>query len=321
MPGQVNYKEGQKFPFVITNKLTLPGTNEVNWILLGPDQKKYLLPEQFYLNYNLKTGQQITCTIDKINCSGKIFLEPDHPYYRVGERYDFLVLRISEQEDFLGKLQYIAWVQDLHGLEWPCPIDKPEGIEPGYSYLACRIDRIKKGELILSLPALTTRFMTLKKGKNYTFRIQDIKTFENAQFYILKDTIGNFHRLPVVDYVHYRFKPGQEIEATVIRYRPNGECLIEPLHPHYVIGETYAFAFITLERTVDLFGRLEAVITVQDICNQSVKVKPLQWQLEEEDYHPGEIRCQVLRFNKGKPVLNNVEKRTGKTKGKKKNQA
>lgn len=309
MSDEIIFKEGQRFPFVITNKLALPGTDEVNLILLGPDQKKYLLPEQYYENYHLKVGQTIICTIDKINCSGKIFLEPNHPYYKIGERYDFLVLRLAEQENFLGKTQIIAWVRDLHGLEWSCPIDKSEDIEPGYSYLACRVDRIKKGELILSLPAMTNRFTSLKTGLIYTFKLVDIKTFENEEFYVLKDTIGNFHRLPVFNYIHYGFKPGQSIEAMVVKYKPNGECLIEPVHPFYKVGESYSFKYSGMQKTVDLFGRIEAVITVTDLFGQEIKVKPLTWQIELDLYNPESITCLVQRFKKGRPVLINLEEK------------
>ncbi len=309
MPGEIIYKEGQRFPFVISNKLVLPGTDEANFILLGPDNKKYLLPEQYYENYHLKIGQTITCTIDKINCSGKIFLEPEHPYYKIGERYDFLVLRLAEQENFLGKTQLIAWVRDLHGLEWSCPIDKAEDIEPGYSYLACRVERIKKGELILSLPAMTNRFTTLKAGLIYTFRLIDVKTFENEQYYVLKDTIGNLHRLPVSLYVNYGFRPGQNIDALVVRYMPNGECIIEPLHPFYRIGEKYAFSFAGMQKTVDVFGRVEAVIKVNDIYGQEIKVKPQPWQTEMDSFNPLSIHCLVQNFRKGRPVLLNIEEK------------
>lgn len=309
MPDEIIYKEGQRFPFVIVNKLVLPGTDEPNFILLGPDQKKYLLPEQFYENYHMKVGQTIVCTIDKINCSGKIFLEPDHPYYKIGERYDFLVLRLAEQENFIGRTQLIAWVRDLHGLEWSCPIDKAEDIEPGYSYLACRVERIKKGELILSLPAMTSRFTSLKAGLIYTFRLIDIKTFENEEYYVLKDTIGNFHRLPLAYYINYGFKPGQNLEAIVVKYKPNGECVIEPIHPVYKIGEQYTFKFIGMQKSVDLFGRMEAVINVEDMYGQDIRVKPHKWQTLMENYHPESITCLVQNFRKGRPVLVNIEEK------------
>jgi hypothetical protein len=309
MPDEIIYKEGQRFQFVITNKLVLPGTDEPNFILLGPDQKKYLLPEQYYENYHLKVGQTIMCTIDKINCSGKIFLEPDHPYYKIGERYDFLVLRLAERENFLGRTQLIAWVRDLHGLEWSCPIDKDDDIEPGYSYLACRVERIKKGELILSLPAMTSRFTSLRAGLIYSFKLQDIKTFEGEEFYVLKDTIGNFHRLPVSNFVQYGFKPGQSLDAMVVKYKPNGECLIEPVHPFYKIGESYSFKYSGLQKTIDLFGRIEAVITVTDVFGQEIKVKPQSWQTQLDSYSPENITCLVQNFRRGRPVLINIEEK------------
>ena len=295
--------------FQIANKLALPGTDEINFILVGPDQKKHLLGEQDYTLYNLKVGQTITCTVDKINCSGKIFLEPDHPYYKIGERYDFLVLRISEQETFMGASQLIAWVRDLHGLEWPCPVDRIEGIEPGYSHLACRVDRIRKAELQLSLPAFTSRFSSLKTGQEYQFKLTDIKTFEGEEFYIIKDFLGNYHRLPIQYYKDFGFRINQELSALVVKYNPTGECIIEPVHPFYKPGLEYPFRFVRLEKKVDLFGRIEAVILVEDVFGNQVKVKPEPWQIEATDYQPDHITCQVLKSKKGRPVLINREQK------------
>jgi len=307
MSEETIFKIGQRLSFDITSKITLPGTEEVNFILLGPDQKKYLLPEQYFTKYGLQVGQTINCSVDKINCSGKIFLEPEHPYYKVGERYDFLVVRISEQKDFLGKLQLTAYVKDIYNQEWPCPIAQKEPVQDGVSYLSCKIDRIKKGTLILSLPELTDHFNHLKIGQLYNFQLVDILTYQQEDFYLFKDPAGNYHRLPVANYRHYGFKLGQTVEATVVKYRPNGESLIEPIHPYYKIGETYLFKFKNLEKSINPVGRLEAVITVTDIYDQEIKVKPLTWQMEKESYHPESISCLVQRFKKGRPVLINLE--------------
>jgi hypothetical protein len=102
-------------------------------------------------------------------------------------------------------------------------------------------------------------------------------------------------------------KAGDDIEATVVKYKPNGEYVIEPVHPYYRIGQSYPFRYVKLDRTIDVFGRTEAVITVEDVYNQSIKVKPLTWQIEAESYHPENIDCLVHRFKRGKPVLVNVE--------------
>ena len=307
MISDFEYKEGQRLPFQVVNKVVMPGTDEEHFVLVGPDERKHLLPEKDYALYNITVGQTITCTVDKINCSGKIFLEPDHPYYKPGERYDFLVLRLSYQQTFMGGVQPIAWVRDLHGLEWPCPIDQSEGIEPGYSYLACRVERIRKAELQLSLPALNSRLSFLKKGRTYPFKLTDIKTFEGQEFFILKDIIGNFHRLPVDNYPNHGFKINQEIQATIIRFDLAGESMIEPLHPVYVPGKNYSFRFVQLEKKIDLFGKVEAAILVEDVFGNIIKVKPDLWQIEEPNYQPDQILCKVYKIKKGRPVLISME--------------
>lgn len=315
MPGEFAIKEGRKYLFTITGHMVLPGTHEGQWILTGYGKKKYLLADKFYAHYKLRTGQKIRCLADKINCSGRIFLEPDHPYYTAGKKYEFPVLRISPPLDSVRQKYSIAWVQDLHGHEWPCPVDLPEGSEAELKHLTCRVDRIKKGALTVSLPAMALRLRTLKRGRNYKFSIEDIRIFDTEKFYVLKDKNGDFHRLRVEDYVHYHFKKGDSIEATVVKYNPEGECVVEPVHPYYRVGQLYPFRFVELKKSVDPLGHTEAIIFVEDIYNQPIKVKPLAWQAESEDYHPVEIQCLVQKFKKGKPVLVAMEKNPGQETG------
>jgi len=299
--------EGRKYLFEILNKVELPGTSEKNFILVGPDGKKYLLPEENYVNYELRTGQKIQCVVDKINCSGKVFLEPDHPYYRVGERYDFLVVRTDERESILGEPEKIAWVRDLHGREWVCPILPDEDILPGYSHLACRIERIRKGELMLSLPAMSSRFKLLKQGQQYTFKVINVRTFENQEFYLLADYQGNLHKLPLEYYHHYGFKKGQSIEAVVVKFAANGECILEPNNPVYQVGEIYPFKYLKIEKGVDFLGNLEAVIFLEDAYQQIIKVKPLAWQISKTEYFPDHILCRVDNIMKGRLFLTVME--------------
>jgi hypothetical protein len=61
---------------------------------------KHFLPAEYYTNFNFQTGDVISCRIDKINCTGRIFLEPKHPYYIEGEIYSFDVLNFIENEKY-----------------------------------------------------------------------------------------------------------------------------------------------------------------------------------------------------------------------------
>jgi hypothetical protein len=124
---------------------------------------------------------------------------------------------------------------------------------------------------------------------------------------MFKDTLGNFHRLPMEYYLPYGFRMGQTTDVVIIRYQPNGECVFEPVHPVYKIGEEYSFAFTGMHKTVDLFGRIEAVMTVTDVFGQEIRVKPDEWQIAFDQYTPAVIRCRVNGFRKGRPILENME--------------
>lgn len=303
----IKLEEGKKYRFHIQSLVTLPGTNEYNFILAGPDSKKYLLPREYYENYDLKPGMDVDCVVDKINCSGKVFLEPDHPYYKINERYDFLVVSISQKESILRENELVATVRDLHGREWDCPILSDEGIVPGFSHLACRIEKIRKGELMLSLPSMTSRFRQLKTGHQYSFRVKNVKTFDGDEFYILSDEHGNIHRVPLEYYVHYTLRKGQNIKATVVKFASNGECILEPENPYYKVGEIYPFEFLKIEKSIDYLGNQEAVIFLKDHFAETVKVKPLAWQIEKDDYQPESIDCKVDKIKKGRLFLSVVD--------------
>jgi len=51
---------------------------------------KYLLPSNNYNEYNLKKNQKIKCRIDRINCNGKVFIEPECSIYKVGDMDTFM---------------------------------------------------------------------------------------------------------------------------------------------------------------------------------------------------------------------------------------
>ena len=56
--------------------------------------RRILVPVKPYLKYNIKTGQQLNCRVDKVNCTGKVFLEPKHPVYEEGRNYRFKIVSI-----------------------------------------------------------------------------------------------------------------------------------------------------------------------------------------------------------------------------------
>lgn len=89
--GNIILTEGDFFPFRILNLIQLQD-NEWYYILKDINGLKHFMPAEYYKNYGFTTGDEIVCKIDKINCTGRIFLEPEHPFYKIGEVYNFAVI-------------------------------------------------------------------------------------------------------------------------------------------------------------------------------------------------------------------------------------
>jgi hypothetical protein len=304
MPQQATVKVGRSYLFTISGHIIIPGTHVGNWVLTGPGKKKYLLEEQYYTHYHLQIGQRIRCHVDKMNCSGRIFLEPQHPYYVVRKTYDFPVTRVSEPIDVFGRLYYLVTLKDVDGRNCSCMWELPEGAVSSLTHLTCKVDHIEKGALYLTDPVKRRRHLHLKQGRKYKFTVKEVTFIGEDKYYILKDTQGISHHLLFEDYSHYSMQIDDVIEATVKRHDLyNLQCVIEPVHPYYNVGEIYPFRFVKLAKSTDAVGNKQAVIHVEDIYKKSIKVKPLDWQIEAENFCPGEIKCMVTQIKKGKPAL------------------
>lgn len=96
--GNTILTEGQWFPFIIVKQVQLQD-EEWYYILEDINQQKHFMPSAYYENYGFKTGDEISCKIDRINCTGRIFLEPRHPLYTEGEIYPFDVVEYHSCSD------------------------------------------------------------------------------------------------------------------------------------------------------------------------------------------------------------------------------
>jgi len=81
-------KQGDLQLFKVIRKITIPTNNEY-FVLQDLKGSKHLLPFELYENYDIKINSNIKCKIDKINCIGRVFLEPQHIYYKENEYYKF----------------------------------------------------------------------------------------------------------------------------------------------------------------------------------------------------------------------------------------
>jgi hypothetical protein len=143
-------KEGNIFRFKVEKKITLPDGEY--FILLAEFNNKYLLPAKYYSEYNIQIGQEITCSIDRINCNGKVFLEPQNPIYSIGDRDIFIYQGSEERIKHKTKEKY--QVVNVIGVKTKRAIIVENLISGSYSHrdnVFCEVVKIKKGELHLKV--------------------------------------------------------------------------------------------------------------------------------------------------------------------------
>ena len=300
---QYKFTEGEVHLFSISGFTEIPGTNESFFILGNQFGGKHLLKALFYKHYNLKIEQEIKCKIDKINCSGKIYLEPENPIYKEGKIYDFEFIKIISQLNSVGEQEKAALVRDQFGIELACSLPSKIRIDNNSKTLKCKVLRIKKGQLYLAHPKTELSKKLLKIGDKDWFTLTEIKKLEsNIYYYILNDDYGNSYSLKKDMYQHYGFAIGQQVECTVTKYNSDGHLKIEPIHPHYEIGKTYSFKYLRTINEIDALNKEENVIIVLDIYGIETKVRSSNYLITENTITKS-IQCKVEGIRKGKAIL------------------
>ncbi len=292
--------EGQYYPFKLLGKIEF-GRGESFFVLLDPLGYKMLMPAGFYENYGFEEGQEIICRVDKINCNGRMYLEPQNPWYKEGEVYDFEVVSYGHRKNIAGNHEWYFVVRDKSGKYWrvkrPFSNTKPEFPER----VSCRIERIKKGHLYLQLHGIDARQSLLIDGETYAFSIAEEKVNPDDGFayYILQDSSGQRFLLRKKYYVNYRLRKGQPIQCRVDGSMGYGYPFLEPLHPHYMPGMIYDFPVNRLEEYVFSDGTRQKVVVLKDKLDEEIKVRvdepaAMHWAPFKT------LRCKVLKIRKSR---------------------
>ncbi len=292
-------EEGQSYRFLPLKTIVLPDMHE-NLILSGPDRRKYLLPLSYYQGYGLADKNEIICKVDKINCTGRVFLEPEHPVYREGLSYTFLVEeKLHEYGE--GGEKITVRVKDALANIINVPLRLLNSVpEPG-TVITLKVERISKGKIHFSLPLPKDQMDDLNEGEWYDFVIESVETDnEGDKYFVVKDTNKKDHRLPVRYYRHYGFSPGDSFRGRIIRYSAGSHKSIEPENPWYNPGDI-------VEVTVESFIKDESdtgwIAYVNDDNGFSYSVKFAGKPLNDR------VQCSVLKIRKGRPVLIPLEEK------------
>lgn len=288
----IKLKEGCSYHFHVEREIKDPA-DERHLVLIGPDQHKYLLPVAVYSHYKLRPGMDVKCRIDRINCDGKVFLEPENPFYKVGRSYLFEVTGRSTRTDLSGKEQKVFIVFDRFGnhINIPCSNDHPLTGER----IRLRVLSISKGMICLEYTKISEAEIHLRAGRFYEFHVEAlVKGIDDEKYLIIKDHSGSAHALPFKYYGYYGLEPGVRFTGKVVRNSKSGTKRIEPVNPYYRTGSAIKLSILSCSMSA---------------VNKSFTLELLDkygflHYIESPVIPQGDtVKCRIARIKKGRPVI------------------
>ncbi len=292
--------EGKYYPFQILKTIHLEPENPL-YVLTDPLGYKVLMPKKYYLHYGFKEGQLIQCRVDKINCNGRMFLEPLHPHYSEGNYYDFPIIEKGVQKNILNKDEQYLKVQDVFKQNWIVRFSSDELSTLKSITIKCKLDRIKKGKLFLSIATDVLVDSFLQIGNTYEFLVVgERKNVENqVTYWILEDKFGIHHPLVKKYYIHYGIQIGQKIKCTVDKFTSEGYFFLEPENPWYKTGENYHFKILELNKLIFSDGAIQDVLVLDDPYGEVIKIF-VEAQTVNQLKNKTEVSCKVKRIRKSR---------------------
>lgn len=295
----MNIKEGQVANYSVLAIKKIDEDGEDFFVLKHPAGGKFLLPYSPYKQYNIEIGATIKCRVDKISCSGKIYLEPEHPCYMEGSYYDFKLVSTTIIMLSTGDTVDAAIVED-------CFFNKVEVVATGVNLsdnvLNCRVDYIRKGNIYLSVYNANGKQCDIKAGESYQFTITGQIKHENNLYYIVEAPDKSKHTINCKYYQKYGLEKEKSFIGEVSKLSKRGNYLIEPKHPIYQVGEIYSFEvieIISFQREED-FKVISRVIILDKLGEKA----SIDWPKNKDYPVVGSyIQSKVLGFRKGKLIL------------------
>jgi hypothetical protein len=295
--------EGRKYPFTVLKTTVMPGDDQEYIVLEDPYQKRHLLPAILYRNHNLNPGRKILCRIDKINCNGKIYLEPEHPCYEEGRRYDFEFIRYEKRINQIGETEDVALVKDVFGNTLTTPVTEINREMKQEMTINCKVEIIKRGKIHLSVIRRGRFVKHLKAGKSYEFKVKQLaRGVDNHDYFVLEDSNGQHHLLREEYFSDYQITVGGIVHGTVVKFDSDGRFLIEPDHPYYRLGMKYPFEAVKKVEERNAQNDYLSFLIVKDHRELLYKVA-LNHKPEKLTNLPRTVKCVIEKVRKGKLIL------------------
>lgn len=149
--GNVILSEGKWFPFKIHNLVQLQD-DAWYFVLQDINGMKHFMAAENYKSYGIVVGDQILCKIEKVNCTGRLFLEPKHPVYKEGDIYYFDFIGYSNSGN-----KSVLMVRENFGNIVEVVVNGIKKVDINdEKRVRCSVNSISKGKLNLEIPPINT---------------------------------------------------------------------------------------------------------------------------------------------------------------------
>lgn len=288
------FKEGEWYYFTIVKAIDIPQKG-LHYLLSYESGRKLLMQAQYYVKYALGEGTTIRCRIDKINCTGQVFLEPEHPIYKIGKHYRFPVKRIRVSPFSNTSL---VDVEDVFGNE--VSVIVPESKATHSPSIRLKVINVKKGIPVLLSPkpwvGCPEHYI---EGQILQVFLKSTYMFQDEEYYLLETQAGCKAILKAKHYKHYELATGEPVQAVFRGFNADGMLKIDPTHPLYQLGEKYTFSVSGFEYSDHLSEEGDKIAVVYDHYGLKCGVK-----ITDSSINTGSvITCRVIGYRKGRPLL------------------
>jgi hypothetical protein len=138
--GIIRIKEGSVLSFRVLNIVKLQDNRDY-YILEDQNGVKHFIDAEMYANFGIEVGKEVNCKVAKINCTGRILLEPIHPIYTEGQTYYFSVVTVTRSGDDNKMI-----LEDIfkNKIEVSIPGTGFQALSPE-KFVKCKVVRLKRG--------------------------------------------------------------------------------------------------------------------------------------------------------------------------------
>jgi len=238
---QHKLKEGQWYDFKIVKSTFFD--DEAFYVLETPLKTRMLIPQTPYLDYNFTNNQIILCKVDKVSCTGKIYLEPKHPFYKLNKSYLFpFVDQLKIQNLYGEQIDLVVMKDKLNQLIYLPLWRESATLLPE---ILLKVIRIKKSKLFALPQDFPFDYKPVDKECLDLTIINAYAIPNDGAYYIFEDFAKRWHLAPMKYFGKMLLPIGFKVRAITSKYRTNSYYHLQFEHPRYIFGTEMCFDILS----------------------------------------------------------------------------